>query len=269
MLARRALPKLYAEWNERCGAPFGHPEGRNRPFEERLGDPEPRRFGPFGFAWASTTRVYEYPWAYEMGEFKPGMRVLEVGGGLAGMQFLLAQEGCQVVNVDRAADYSQQGGPPMPGFNWWVSRERHDAINKALGTDVTLLADSLEDADLARESFDRALCVSVLEHMSPQAARSVVERIRDLLVPGGKLVLTVALFLDLVPFGVRDSNHWGRNLDVYSLTKDTGLRMTAGDRSELLGFPEFDFDGVVTKLPDLFVGFYPCMAELLILEKPA
>lgn len=269
MLARRELPKAYLEWNQSRGAPFGYPQARNLAFAARLADPDPARFGPFGFSWASTTRVYEYPWAYDVGEFKPGMRVLEVGGGLAGMQFLLAQEGYQVVNVDRAADYSQQGGPPMPGFDWWLSRERHDAINKALGTSVTLLTGSLLDAEIPDQSFDRALCISVLEHMPPPAARSVLERIRDLLVPGGRLVLTVALFLDLVPFGVRDSNHWGRNLDICALTKGCGLDIVAGDRSELLGFPEFDVAAVAAQLPDLFIGFYPCLAQLLVLEKAA
>ena len=89
-----------------------------------------------------------------------------------------------------------------------------------------------------------------------------------MLRPGGRAVLTVDLFLDLKPFGVLDRNNWGINHNVAELVKNSGLTMIHGDPRELLGFPEFDYDRVVSLIPELHVGnFYPTVPQTLVLEK--
>jgi hypothetical protein len=101
MLAPSVIPDRYQKWNIR----YGDPHGRKLPllgvrqlfmFEEQI------RFaqGPFSVQPNNSTRAFEYPWAFEMGNLRLGTRVLEVGGGLSGFQFVLAQCGCLVVNVD-------------------------------------------------------------------------------------------------------------------------------------------------------------------------
>ena len=48
-----------------------------------------RRKGPFGGQGNNSTREFEYPWCFHTAKLETGMHVLEVGGGLAGFQFVL------------------------------------------------------------------------------------------------------------------------------------------------------------------------------------
>ncbi|MER6795477.1 class I SAM-dependent methyltransferase [Amycolatopsis mediterranei] len=275
MLARKDLPAEFAAWNEKWGAPYGHRSARllaegKRPQQrplEALADPANPEYGPFAFQYASGTRVHEYPWAFAAAEFTPGMRVLDVGSGLSGLQFVAALEGCSVVNVDPSAreDYNVWTDPGyLP-----LSPREHQLLNATFGTDVELVAARLQDADLEPESFDRVLCLSVLEHVDLAEGADIVRASTRLLKPGGKLVLTVDAFLDLRPFGVLEKNMWGINQDVGALIEASGLELETGDPRELLGTPEFDFEHVVKSLPEVLVSaMYPVMSQSLVLRKP-
>jgi hypothetical protein len=231
----------------------------------RLNDPDPARFGPFGFQFISGTREFEYPWVYFAAGAGPGMRVLDVGAGLSGLQFVLAGEGCEVVNVDPSADADPGDWQRRAGA--WLTLDKHEAVNKVFGTDVRLVPRTVQDSGLAPGSFDRVLCVSVLEHVDPPEARAMLQGMVELLVPGGLCVLTVDLFLDLKPFGILDRNHWGINLDLRCMLEGLGLERVVGDPRELLGFPEFDYDRVVGHVGEYLISSYPCVSQALVLRK--
>jgi len=275
MLARKDLPAEFAEWNARWGAPYGNRSARliaegKRPIQrpvEALADPSNEDYGPFAFQYASGTRVHEYPWAFSAAALEPGMRVLDIGSGLSGLQFVVAQSGCSVVNVDPSArdDYNVWTDPGyLP-----LSLPEHQLLNDTFGTDVRLVAEKIQDASLEPESFDRVLCLSVLEHVSLEEGVEILAAAERLLRPGGRMVLTVDLFLDLKPFGVLEKNMWGINQDVGAAVAATGLVLESGDPREILGFPEFDLEHVVKSLPDILVSsMYPVMSQSLVLRKP-
>jgi SAM-dependent methyltransferase len=274
MIGRKELPARFAEWNDSWGAPFGYlgnrdfragrePDGSLRLAET---DPASPEVGPFGFQSNSSTRLYEYPWAFFAAELEPGMRTLDIGGGISGFQFVLAQQGCAVTNVDPTArpDYTTGSGPGFIALD----PERHALLNRIFGTDVRLVAERIQDAGLEPASFDRVFCLSVLEHVDPDEARQMLAATAGLLRPGGRAVLTVDLFLDLRPFGVLTRNRWGINLDVGALVESSGLTLVYGDPRELLGMREFDVDRVVRLLPELLISAaYPVLTQTLVLEK--
>ncbi|MGW0520086.1 class I SAM-dependent methyltransferase [Crossiella sp. NPDC003009] len=266
MIGRKLLPEHHQDWNKRWHAPFGDAPG-SMSVTQRLAAADRAEFGPFAFQWNSVSRVLEYPWAYHAAALEPGMRVLEVGGGLSGLQYVLAMEGCAVTNVDPSAKAAGDdwGMMPFPGYAWTLTPGNHELLNRTFGTDVRLVADRIQDADLPKGGFDRVLCLSVLEHLDPDEGRSMVRRIAELLAPGGRCLLTIDLFLDVRPFGVLDRNVWGANVDVRRLVR--GLELVEGDPRELFGFPEFDQERVVDLLPELFRGNYPALSQTLVLRK--
>src|SRR5207247_10699380 len=113
------------------------------------------RYGKFGFQGNNSTRVVEFPWAYHAGQTSAGMRVLEVGGGLSGLQFVLSAEGCVVTNVDPGDE---------PYHAWDGSPHVHQRLTEAFGTDVALALVRAEDFVAPAGSFDRIFCISVIEH---------------------------------------------------------------------------------------------------------
>jgi len=276
VIGRKQLPAEFEAWNEQWGAPFGYAGNRSykagrgpySSIRKALKDPANPEFGPFGFQNNSYTRIYEYPWAFLTAKLEPGMRVLDVGGGISGFQYVAAKEGCEVVNVDPTArpDYNSWSDPGFVD----LTPAQHDALNKVFDTNVRLVADRLQDTDLEKGSFDRIFCLSVLEHVDPDEADAVLAAAAKLLKPGGQAVLTVDLFLDLKPFGVLDRNQWGINHNVANLVKNSGLELVHGDPRELLGFPEFDLDRVVSLIPELLLSqAYPVMTQTLVLQRQA
>jgi SAM-dependent methyltransferase len=265
MIGRQPLPDRFVEWNARWGAPFGLPAADGVPLHQRHTRPDPA-YGPFAFQLHSGTRAFEYPWAYFAAGTGTGCRVLDVGGGMSGLQFVFALEGCAVVTVDPFDNDS--GG--WPATRWRVGPDLHERLNAVFGTRVRLVCSRLQQADLAPGSVDRVVCLSVLEHLPADDARDLVARAARLLAPGGLLVATVDLFLDLKPFGVLDRNGYGTNLDVCRLVDGTGLDLVQGDPRELYGFPEFDRDRLVARLPELYLSpTYPCVSQALVLRRPA
>ena len=89
-----------------------------------------------------------------------------------------------------------------------------------------------------------------------------------LLVPGGRLVVSIDLFLNLAPFSPRLENEWGTNISVEQLVAKSGLALESGRRDELLGYPEFDPGVILSRLEDFAIGTgYPQMAQVLTLRK--
>jgi 2-polyprenyl-3-methyl-5-hydroxy-6-metoxy-1,4-benzoquinol methylase len=275
MIGRRELPSEYQDWNRKWGAPYGYLSNKQampwmhqyeniaRAMQDlsQLTGPD---YGPFALQPVSQTRIFEYPWAFFSAKLKRGLRVLDIGGGIGGMQFVLDMEGCDVVNADPTA---------RPGFAQLnqgyvqLSPELHQKVNAAFGTSVEMIAERLQEAKLAPTSFDRVFCISVLEHLDATEATEVLRAAAALLKPDGLALVTVDLFLDLKPFGVLETNIWGRNQNVWELVQAADLELAEGDPRELLGYPEFDRDHVVRSLPELLIADYPVMTQTAVLRK--
>src|SRR5262249_36139669 len=200
------------QWNNRHGAPFGRPIPRKRIwdfFRPRKSVEQLR--GPFSIQINNTTREFEYPWAYESAQLKPGMHVLEFGGGLSGFQFALGQIGCDVVNVDPGLEAKGRGWPCDP-----ASMER---LNDFFGTHVELRNTTIENAKLGEGTMDRAFSISVIEHLTDEDIVDAMRCVHRCLKVGGLFILTVDLFLNLSPFCSRLSNEFGRNQNIRWLTE--------------------------------------------------
>jgi SAM-dependent methyltransferase len=220
----------------------------------------PRAVGPFAFQPDnSITRRFEYPWAFHAVPVGPGMRAVEIGGSLAGLQFVLAAAGVKVINVDpgeRAA------------VGWPVTHASIDRLNQAFGTDVRLCNCFLEEAGLKSESIDLVYSVSTIEHIPVELLPSILDEVYRILVPGGRCVLTIDLFLDLDPFSYETRNITGTNIDVKWLVEQSGLELEQGDRAELYGFPEFDSKVIMGNLFSYQYGtYYPSLAQALVMAK--
>lgn len=260
MIGRRELPEHFQRWNRRWGAPYGK-RARHVLRRQGLRSRLPRAVGPFGFQPDnSITRRFEYPWAFHAARLRPGMTAVEIGGSLAGLQFVLAREGMKVVNVDpgeRAA------------VGWPVTQASINRLNRAFGTDVELRSCFLEEAGLESASVDLVYSISTIEHIPVELLPSLLGEVRRILAPGGRCVLTVDLFLDLEPFSHRTRNITGANVDVRWLVEQSGLRLEQGDRAELYGFPEFDPKRIMGNLFSYQYGtYYPSLAQALVLVKP-
>ena len=269
MLARKELPDAFAEWNASIGAPFGYFYSKAHlskrlltrcknimPFAARL-----HLFGPFSVQPNTTNRTFEYPWAISIRPVWKGMRVVEVGGGLSGFQFALSKMGCDVTNVDP--------GMEAAGRGWPCDAATIARINWAFGTNVTLRNTTVEKANLPSDSFDRAFSISVLEHMPDADIQNVMAELYRILKPGGELILTVDLFLDIAPFAPAPANLYGRNIDLDWLSRLAPFERSEGNPEELLGFPEFDRHQVLQMSDQLLQGdTYPVLVQCLILRKP-
>lgn len=258
MLARRNLPDNYAKWNRTWGAPFG----RLRPLPavpimnlERHSLMRRLR-GPFAYQGNSSTRAYEYPWTYYQLENLGPSRIIEIGGALSGLQFALDKNGHEVHNVDPFFDYGRGD------YNVDPAKE-HALLNKSFGTNVILHKSTLPEAELTG-MFSAVYCVSTLEHLPPESIEATLKTVKQLVAPGGLVILTVDLFLNLEPFCDRTTNVWGSNASVAWIEELLGYELVAGDRAELYGYKEFSTNHILSELESYAINVgYPQLAQLV------
>lgn len=258
MIAFSPIPEKYAEWNRRHGAPEGH--RLNLPRWKRWIYPEATKEkmrGPFALQKNNSIRQFEYPWAFDVARLQSGMRVLEIGGGLSGFQFILDQFGCQVVNVD----------PGMADEGWPCDQNSMAKLNRRFGSHVELRNTTVDKVNLPDSNFDRIFSISVIEHLAHADAGQVMLHANRCLKTGGLFVLTCDLFLNLAPFCSRQRNEYGANQNLKSLIDESLWEIVAGDRKCLHGFPEFDPDFILSNLEKFMIGFYPALAQCLVLKK--
>lgn len=262
MIGPIVLPPGYDEWNQKWHAPHGRdvPEAlRKVPDLWRW---RTRYAGPFAFQANNSTRRFEYPWAYHAVPIKAGTVAVDLGGGVSGFPFTIASAGASVVNVDPFLDYGSSVDyryvdPPL-----LIER-----LNRVLGTAVRLIPRDLVGAALPGASVDVVYCISMLEHLDLEARAEALGEVGRILKPGGHLVLTVDLFLDLVPFTRRATNRYGTNVDVAEIVDQSGLSLVEGRRAELFGYPEFDAGHVQSRLSEFLIGTYPALAQCLVLAR--
>jgi SAM-dependent methyltransferase len=159
-------------------------------------------------------------------------------------------------------------GMEAHGRGWPVDAAVIDGVNRAFGTRVRLHRGFLSDATIADGSCDVVYAISVIEHIPPDEIPGTVREAYRILRPGGHLVLTVDLFLNLRPFCSRTSNEFGTNVSVRELAESADFQLVLGDRRELFGYPEFDPDRVLSILDELLLGAYPALAQCLVLRRP-
>jgi SAM-dependent methyltransferase len=220
----------------------------------------PRLVGPFGFQPNNTTRRFEYPWAWQVRPVQATETVVEIGGGLGGLQFVLSRAGASVINVDP--------GEAAEGRGWPVTPEAIAHLNRAFRTSVRLIPTTLQAASLPDESVDAIYSISTIEHIPKSEMPSMCAEIFRILKPGGRIVLTIDLFLDVEPFGSRPENQFGTNIDVWNLIAMTGFDIEVGDPASICGSPEFEPARILDRLPDLTLGGYPALVQAVVLRKP-
>lgn len=185
------------------------------------------------------------------------MRLLEIGGAFSGLQFVLDREGCEVHNVDPFYDY---GGGDYEVDPMHTMRQ----LNKSFGTNVVLHKCTLEEAGL-QEKFDAIYSVSTIEHLSLQSIASTLSECRRLLLPGGRVVLTIDLFLNLRPFTMRTANIWGGNVSAKWIGDQLNLELIEGRTQELYGYSDFSCDDILSHLEDYSVNSaYPQLAQMMV-----
>lgn len=257
MIARRDVPERYLVWNHRRGAPNGR-RGWERigRFVGRTSTLALRYAGEYAHQWNNDTRVFEYPYAFEnvIGYTDPGARLIELGGGLSGLQFTLARTDRRVTNVD-----------PGPARGWPLDLELHRRIAETLKAPVNLHPDVLSTYRATDGRPDLIYSVSALEHFSPGDMAETCAAIKRLLAPGGILLLTVDLFLALSPFTSVERNEIGTNIDLDRFLTDAGIVLVEGERAELHGFPEFSSEDILRRLHEFYVGRpFPTLIQCLV-----
>jgi len=246
MIAPAVLPSEYQSWNAKWHAPFGRTFPVKGPISWSL--PALWFRGPFSVQPNSSTRVFEYPWAHQqvIERLPKGGTVLEIGGGLAGLQWVLAREGYNVVNVDP--------GMEAQGHGWFVTPKKHRVLSRLFKAPVSLIPTPIEQAHLPAQSVDLLLCVSTLEHLTPSELSSAAASIKEVLKPGGVAVLTIDLFLDVFPFTDAPQNRWGTNINVFEFLGRAGLQLVKGDPRQIFGFPEFDAKAIASRQGEFLIG---------------
>jgi SAM-dependent methyltransferase len=263
MLAPRDLPAQFELWNrrhklDRSLGSFGvrvRRAGLDRILALRPG--VARRCGPFLWQSNNLTRLFEYPWAYQMiAALDSRLRIVEIGGALSGMQWVLAGDGHEVINVDP--------GMSAAGRGWNVDPRLHRRLTRAFGGEVSLRPTTIGQAGIPDQSVDVLLSISTLEHLTPEDVAEFCRHAHRVVRPDGVAVITVDLYLDLTPFTEEGSNEYGRNLDVRRLLHDAGLELMVGEPSELLGFPSFVPEDIRANADRYLRGPWPAFAQCVV-----
>ena len=152
----------------------------------------------------------------------PGQRIMDAGAGTGVLQWYLAQQGAEVISVDRLsraalplrfrARFRVSGmrhhdlfPPPVALRAHWggnirwrakVSAQARDMVGMAhlrrgSGRVIIYNQDLSHLPDLADNSLDAVVAVSALEHNQPQALEQVVAELIRVLKPGGKLIASL------------------------------------------------------------------------------
>ena len=158
-------------------------------------------------------------------------------------------------------------GEAASGVGWPCTPTNIRRLNRAFGTDVNLENCTLDQAHISDTSVDRVFSISAIERIPEGELPGLADDIRRILKPGGRVVLTIDLFLDLAPFTNRTENRFGWNIDVKAFVDRLGMEMVVGDERELNGYPSFDPERVLSELSELLYGSYPACAQLLVLRK--
>jgi 2-polyprenyl-3-methyl-5-hydroxy-6-metoxy-1,4-benzoquinol methylase len=261
------MPKEFERFNQKWGAPDGSRfyKGLQRlpkvghALRETTLKSVLRYRGCFSFQPNSDTRTFEYPWCFYATELRAGMRAVDLGGSLAGFQFVLSKSGLEVINVDPGMDSHGRG--------WPVDEGAIRLLNSAFGTNVRLENCFLSEAHIEPASVDRVFSISVVEHIPEEEIKQLIRKVWEILKPEGLFVATVDLFLNLRPFSSREVNEFGTNVPITTLVHAAPFQIIVGRPAELYGFPEFSVDSCMRQVDQLVLGRYPVLVQCIVLRK--
>src|SRR5215207_1117643 len=116
---------------------------------------------------------WEIAWLAVHNDFRPGQRLLDLGGSSSLFSYWAAARGLDVVTVDLQEELMANA----------------DAVAAATGWSLRNLAMDIRELDIA-ERFDHIASVCVFEHIPMSDRVDISAHLRDLLVDGGSLSLT-------------------------------------------------------------------------------
>jgi len=121
-------------------------------------------------------KLWEYSRGLAYGDFRPGMRVLDFGGGATIPLFHLAQNGCEVFSLDIDAKLTEHTNRVAGRFGWRLRGSPFDLTHS--------------DAPGDWGKFDRVISFCVIEHIPKERQLQTLARLAGLLAPGGLFELT-------------------------------------------------------------------------------
>lgn len=127
---------------------------------------------------SESKKLWEDTWILNHIGIKPGMHVLDIGGASTPFSFYLASNGCKVDVIDN--DWGNCG--IIYNANY-VAKKMGWKL-KALDQDIA------SGLPFAANQFDRVFSICVIEHLTSQVRRKMMQEIQRVLKPGGIAGLT-------------------------------------------------------------------------------
>ena len=126
-------------------------------------------------AYLQPSKRWEYKWALERADLKPGARVLDIGSGGSVFPLVLRDLGLHVNAID-----------------YW----RYPRLGRATGTRPHYVKGDATMLPFRDSAFDAVFCISVIEHLHDSAVPGVLDEVRRVLRPGVRLLLTTDFYED-------------------------------------------------------------------------
>jgi SAM-dependent methyltransferase len=121
-------------------------------------------------------KLWEYSRGLAHGDFKPGQRVLDFGGGATIPIFHLARLGCEVVSLDIDEKLTAHTNLVAQKMGWKLQGSTFDLTRN--------------EAPAGWGQFDRIISFCVIEHIPKEQQKKALARLGALLKPGGLFELT-------------------------------------------------------------------------------
>lgn len=121
-------------------------------------------------------KLWEYARGLAYGDFRPGLRTLDFGGGATIPVFYLAATGGEVLSLDIDRGLSDHTNAVARKMGWRLVGSTHDLTR--------------EEAPEGWGLYDRVISFCVLEHLPKDLQRLAIRRLAGLLKPGGLFELT-------------------------------------------------------------------------------
>ena len=150
-----------------------------------------------GFFTAHPSRALEYPWIIDACLSMPAGTAVDLGAGVSPLPIFLAGRGWRVITTD----YSDVVRKPSEKAEWdeWGFLDY-----SFFGAELSSHNCSFSDLPLENESVNVVYSASVIEHMTAALRVKCIEKAGDLLVSGGKVILTIDLRPDTLQLWNKD-----------------------------------------------------------------
>lgn len=134
------------------------------------------------------SRIWEYAFAVDSADLTPGMRCLDVGGGMSAFAIYLKEvQDCEshVLDPDVFQTLNQQS---QVGFG--VTEDFGEKVG------VQFTEGGMESIPYPDNHFDRVFCISVIEHLPAAIAQRGMQEMARIVKPGGRVIITVDMMID-------------------------------------------------------------------------